>query len=251
MIDLRTCTRTYWLTCCLGLYLKQFESLLWENRRNFIFLLCNTRGQWTINMNNPLASTSSIKQTAEGLVISLWFCFPLLFYTNTSVPIDVPEAKALLPVLGRAVVRKFCVPGPSKPHHRAAQQGQAQQLQQHWGNPLTGHSLHCHTHISSRRITTKHHFKWCSSATEGYKSFFQVRQWLPQALLMGTVWANSAFCWQPQGLSPWCWEEDEGTSQKPVQALAGSWQLTFLPRPTHTRVYSICCLWLFWLFFSP
>lgn len=107
-----------------------------------------------------------------------------------------------------------------------------------------------HTHISfSRHTTAKHYFKWYSSATESYKSFFQVGQWPSQALLMGTAWANSDFCWQQQGLSPSCWEEDGGRSQKPVQALAGLWQLTFLPRPTHIWVYSTCCPWLFWLLF--
>lgn len=85
---------------------------------------------------------------------------------------------------------------------------------------------------------------------KGYKSFLQVRQWLPQAFSRALC-GQTVFCWQPQGLSPLCWEEDGGRSQKPAQVLACSWQLTFFPRPTHTWVYSICCLWLFWPFFSP
>lgn len=83
---------------------------------------------------------------------------------------------------------------------------------------------------------TNHSFSW----DRGYPKPFS------QALC-----GQNVFCWQPQGLSPLCWEEDGGRSQKPVKALAGSWQLTFLPRPTHTWVYFICCLWLFCLFFFP
>lgn len=84
--------------------------------KKFYFLTTQYKRSVNNKREQPSSSTSSIKQTAKGLVIFPWFYLPLLFYTKTSVPIDVPEAKALLPVSGRAGVGRFCIPEHSKPH---------------------------------------------------------------------------------------------------------------------------------------
>lgn len=201
-------------------------------------------------MNNrheqPSASTSSIKQTAKGLVISPWVYLSLLFYTKTSVPMDVPEAKALLPSSGRAVVGRFASLNPANPtteQHSHARPSSTE------GTPSLG--VLCpatHTFIFPgpplKSITssdipllqkvTNNSFRWDSGHPKASHGGCVSRQW---------------FLFVAPRSEPLVLKVDGGRSQKPAQALAGSWQLTFLPRHTHTWVYSTCYRWLFWLLF--